>query len=131
MLALDFLGVAFAGAMPCGFQMSGVCTPMIRIKAGEPKGLQQRFALQKDRVFAAPEDRRQDGSRAMINGMPQPTRVVFVADKRPHFIHLGWIQRAEQRGVDRLQRWFFLLEFTEDGVRTDVQRSCRIAHPAG
>lgn len=35
------------------------------------------------------------------------------------------------RRVDRLQRWFLLLEFTEYRVGTDAQRSCRIAHPTG
>jgi len=25
----------------------------------------------------------------MINGMPQPAWIPFVADKRPHLIHLG------------------------------------------
>jgi hypothetical protein len=44
----------------------------------------------------------------MINGMPQPALVAFLADKAPHFIHLGftrschihrhlvWVQRAQQ-----------------------------------
>src|SRR5882724_3843829 len=75
--------------------------------------------------------------------MPQPAWVAFVPDKRPHLIylrftralhvpgHLGWVQRAQQSGVHRLQHRCFLLEFTQNGVRTDTQRSRRIAHPAG
>ena len=56
MLALDFLGVPFARTMHIGVQMAFVGPPMIRIKTREPEGLQQRFELQKDFVFAAPKD---------------------------------------------------------------------------
>ena len=69
--------------------MPFVRPPMIRIEAREPEGLQQRFELQKDVVFAAPKDIRQDRARVMINGMSQPALVPFFADKTPHFIHLG------------------------------------------
>ena len=68
MLALDFLGVPFARTMHVGFEMAFVRPPMIRIKASEPEGLQQRFELQKDVVFAAPKDIRQDGPRMMLLG---------------------------------------------------------------
>ena len=52
MLALDFLGVAFAWAVLVGDRMPGVGTPMIRVVAGQSEGLEQRFELQKDVVFA-------------------------------------------------------------------------------
>jgi hypothetical protein len=55
MLALDFLGIPFARTMHVGFEMAFVRPPMIRIEASEPEGLQQRFELQKDVVFAAPK----------------------------------------------------------------------------
>src|SRR6266850_7143527 len=90
MLALDFLRVLFARAMYVGVQMPYVCAPMIRIKAGEPEGLQQCFELEKDRIFAAPKNIRQDCACVMINGMPQPALVAFFADKTPHLIHLGF-----------------------------------------
>ena len=61
MLALDFLGVPFARTLHVGVEMAFVRPPMIRIKTGEPEGLQQRFELEKDFVFAAPKDIRQDG----------------------------------------------------------------------
>src|SRR6266568_5331708 len=79
----------------------------------------------------------------MVNGMPQPAWVAFVADKRPHLIYLSFagslniyghlrrVQRAQQRGVHRLQHGFFLLEFTEHRVGTDMQRPSRIAYPTG
>jgi hypothetical protein len=104
---------------------------MIRIKAVEPEGLQQRFQLQKDLIRATPKDIRQDGSGGVINRMPQPPLVFLSPDKAPHFIHLGFpgalngyshfirMQDAQQGCVDRLQRCFFLFEFTQDSVRTD------------
>src|SRR5215468_3178661 len=77
--------------------------------------------------------------------MPEPAWVPFVPDKRPHLIHLRlrfaslrnihgnvrWVQRAEQGGVHRLQGYFFLLEFPQHGVGTDMQGSRRITHPTG
>src|SRR5215470_18434085 len=77
--------------------------------------------------------------------MPEPAWVPFVPDKRPHLIHLRlrfaslrnihgnvlWVQRAEQGGVHRLQGHFFLLEFPQHGVGTDMQGSRRITHPTG
>ena len=56
MLALDFLCIPFAWTMRFGVQMALVRPPMIRIKTGEPEGLQQRFQLQKHLVFAAAKD---------------------------------------------------------------------------
>src|SRR5215813_12415151 len=88
MLALDFLGVAFAWTMHVGVQMPSVGAPIIGGVAGQPEGLQQRFELQKDLVFAAPKDRGQNLASVVIDGMPEPTRVAFVPDKRPHLIHL-------------------------------------------
>src|SRR5215475_7063785 len=81
----------------------------------------------------------------MIDGMPEPAWVTFVPDKRPHLIHLrlrfpsafqvpghlGRVQRAQHSGVHRLQHSFFLLEFTQHGVGTDMQGARRITHPTG
>src|SRR5438270_634941 len=144
MLALDFLGVSFARTLYVGVEMAFVRPPMIRRKTREPEGLQQRFELQKDGVFAAPKDIRQDDPRLMIDRMPQPAWVAFMADKRPPLVHLGvlpstldgyrhvvWVVGAQERGVHRLQCRFFLPEFTEHGVRTDPQHPCGIAHATG
>ena len=68
MRALDFLGMLFAWAMHFGVQMPGVGAPMIRIKAGEPEGLQQRFKSEKDIICAAPKNIRQDCACVMISG---------------------------------------------------------------
>src|ERR687887_2271555 len=89
MLALDFLDVPFARTMHVGVEMAFVRPPMIGIKTREPEGLQQCFELQKDCVFAAPKNIGQDSTRVMVDRMPQPARVAFVADKRPHLVHLS------------------------------------------
>src|SRR6266704_633218 len=118
MLALDFLGVPFAWTMYFGVEMAFVRPPMIRIKTGEPEGLQQRFELHKDFVFAATKDIGQDRARVMINRMPQPAWVAFVADKAPHFVDLrfpcllnvyqdlGWVYGSQLRAIYRCQCCF-------------------------
>src|SRR5262245_5962786 len=145
MLALDFLRVAFAWAMLVGIEVTRVGAPIIGIIAGQPKRLQQRFEPQKYLVLAAPKDVGQDLAGVVIDGVPEPALVAFVPDKRPHLIHLrlrfpsalqvpghlGRIQCAQQSGVHRLQPYFFLLEFTQHGVGTDMQGSRRITHPTG
>jgi hypothetical protein len=141
MLPLDLLRVPFAQAVHLSVQMPRVRAPMIGRKTGEPEGLQQCFALQKDGIFAASKDIRYDHTRVMINRMPQPAWVAFGADKLPHLIPLGflpstldghchvvWVAGAQERGVHRLQRRFLLLEFTSHRVRTDPQHPCGIAH---
>ena len=54
---------------------------MISVVAGEPEGLTQRFELQKDLILAATTDVGQDLAGVVIDGMPQPAWVAFVADK--------------------------------------------------
>ena len=61
---------------------------MISVVAGQPKGLEQCFELQKDLVFAAPKDVGQDPACVVIDGMPEPAWIAFILDKRPHLIHL-------------------------------------------
>ncbi len=68
--ALDFLCIVLAHLMLIGVEMSLVGAPPIGVKLRDPKGLSQRFALQKDRVLTSPEHIRQHLPRAMINGMP-------------------------------------------------------------
>ena len=77
MLPLDLLGVPFARAVHLSVQMPRVRAPMIGIKTGEPKRLQQCFELQKDCIFAASKDIRSDHARVMINRMPQPANLAM------------------------------------------------------
>lgn len=54
---------------------------MISVIAGEPEGLTQRFERQKDLILAATKDVGQDLAGVVIEGMPQPAWVAFVADQ--------------------------------------------------
>src|SRR5262249_43223735 len=93
MLALDFLGVTFADGVLFGGKVTCVGAPLIRKVVHEAEGLQEGFELAKDGILTTSkdirQDIRQDRSCLMINGMPQPAWMPFVADKRPHLIHLG------------------------------------------
>src|SRR5215510_5899804 len=112
MLPLDFLRVALARIVLFRIKMPGVCAPLIGMIARDPKRLQQGFQLQKDLVFAAAKDIRQDGSSAVIDGMPEPSLLLFLADKTPHFVHLGftnalnmhsnvvWVDSTQEGRVD-------------------------------
>ena len=99
--------------------MSCVRAPMIGRKTGEPEGLEQCFALQKDLVFAAPKDLRQDGTCVIIDRVPEPSWLVFLTDKPPHFIHFCFrnvphdpchlirVQQREQTVMDTAERRCF------------------------
>ncbi len=96
--------------------MTRVRAPLLGGIVRQTEGLQQRVAREKNLILTADKDIRSHLSRLMINGLPEPTRVVFVADKRPPLLHLGFagalnvhghflrVQCAQQRGVGRLQR---------------------------
>src|SRR6266581_7570474 len=86
MFPLDLLGVPFPRAVHVRVQMPRVRPPMIRIKARQTKGFQQRFEPQKHLVLTTPKNICQDGTRVVIDRMPQPAWMPFVADKRPHLI---------------------------------------------
>jgi hypothetical protein len=68
MLPLDLLRVPFPRAVHVRVQMPGVRPPMIRIKAREPKRLQQRFEPQTHLVLPTPKNIRQDGPRVVMLG---------------------------------------------------------------
>ena|SRR5215470_7471996 len=89
MLALDLLRVALAGAMNRGLELPLVSTPIVCIVVRDTKGLKQCFQLYKDLVLAPTKDVRQDLPGAVINGMPEPARLLFLAHKAPHFVHFG------------------------------------------
>src|SRR2546426_3752446 len=111
MLPLDFLSVPFACSMLFRVEVTHVCAPMICIVMCEPKRLQQRLEFEKDGILATTKDIRQDYSRTMVNGMPEPAWIPLVVDKRPHLIHLSLasvlkaygnflrVERAQQRDI--------------------------------
>ena len=51
-LTLDLLGVAFTWLMLICFDMTRVSTPVVRVIACNPKGLEQRFELEEYFIFA-------------------------------------------------------------------------------
>src|SRR4029453_8245556 len=107
MLTLDLLGVPFPRAVHVRVQMPGVRTPMISIKARQTKGPQTPFEPQENFVLTTPKHIRQYGARVVIDRMPEPAWIAFVADKRPHLIdfrfagllnvhaNLFWVQCAQ------------------------------------
>jgi len=86
MFALDSLRIGLAHFMLRGVNMALVGAPPIRVEAADPKRLKQLFELQKDGILAPPKDVRQHGPTGVIDGMPQPPRLRFLADITPHFI---------------------------------------------
>jgi hypothetical protein len=87
-LALDFLRVRFADRVLIGGDMSLVGPPPIGVKLCDTKGLQQVLEFEKDAILPTPKDRRQHGPAVMINRMPQPPRLRFLAHKTPHLLKL-------------------------------------------
>lgn len=79
MLAIDFLRAVFADGVLFRVKVTCVCPPTIGAEERQAEGLQQGFELEKDLIFPTAKDVCQDRSSAMINGMPQPARVAFVA----------------------------------------------------
>jgi hypothetical protein len=121
MLALDLLRLAFAQLVLCGFQMTRVSPPIIREESHDPKGLQQGFQLQKHLVLASAKDIRQDNPGAMIDRMPEPSRLLLLAHKAPHFVdfcfvnstdddvHAARVHRVDEGLVDGEERRSFFL----------------------
>ena len=70
MFALDFLGVFLANVVLLWVDMPLVSPPPSRIKAADPKRLQQHLQLQTDRILPSPEDVRQHGATVVIAGRP-------------------------------------------------------------
>src|ERR671918_3204655 len=99
--------------------MSLVGAPIISIKAGDAKGLKKPFEFQKDLVFVLSQHIGKHLPTAVINRMPQPALIFFLAYKAPHFIHLRLVysddlyshllysQGLQQSVVDRLKGGFF------------------------
>lgn len=115
-----FCVLRLARAVNLRLQMPRVGAPMIRIILCDPKGLQQPFQLPKHRILAMPKDIGKDGTHEVIDRVPKLPLFLFLADKRPHLIHLGFastldthgdlvaLPSAQQGRVHRLQNRFFL-----------------------
>src|SRR4030095_6039359 len=127
MLTLDLLSVPFPRTVHVRVQMSGVRTPMISIKACQPKGLQHRFEPQKHLVLTAPKDICQDGTRLVIDRMPQPAWIPFVADKRPHLTNFRFAGLLNGHnnlfGVALLPEYRFVSDDRPAGARGPTLRA--------
>src|SRR5262245_15071289 len=74
--------------MLLGVDIPLVGTPSIGIEARDTKRLQQGLQLQKDPILALSKDISQHLPTVMINRVPQPPLVRFLADITPHLIEL-------------------------------------------
>jgi hypothetical protein len=85
-LAFDLLRMGFANRVLRGIEMTLVGAPAIGIEAGDVKGCQELLQLERHLILPSPKDIRQHGPTVMINGMPEPPRLGFLADITPHLI---------------------------------------------
>ena len=86
MRPLNLLRITFARDRSFGGQVPGVCPPIIGKEARDAKGLQQGFELQEHLVSATTKAVRQDLSGPVINGGPEPARLLLLPDKAPHCV---------------------------------------------
>src|SRR5262245_34093150 len=70
--------------MLLGVDIPLVGTPSIGIEARDTKRLQQGLQVQKDPILALSKDISQHSPTVMINRVPQPPLVRFLADITPH-----------------------------------------------
>lgn len=87
MLALNRLSVRFAHGVKRRMQPSLISSPVITVELGDAKGFQQGFELEKCRVFVIRQHLCQYFSCAVVDGVPQPTRLPFGLHKAPHLVH--------------------------------------------
>jgi hypothetical protein len=86
MLAFDSLRLPFARTVLLRVQLPRGRTPVIRVKARDPKRFQQLLQLQEHGIFAPPKHIGQDLARLVIDGVPQPPGLLLLADI------LSWLQ---------------------------------------
>jgi hypothetical protein len=86
--ALNGLRVLFANGMLLGGEMALVGAASIGVKARDTERFQQLFELQKDCILPSPKDVCQHGPTVLINGVPQPPRLRFLAHVTPYLIEL-------------------------------------------
>src|SRR5215470_18948434 len=87
-LALDFLRVLLAYVMLFWIDMPLVGAPAVRVKLRDAKGLQELLQLEEDGVFTPSEHIGQHLPGAVINGVPEPSRICFRFHKTPPFVEL-------------------------------------------
>jgi hypothetical protein len=89
MFPLKLLGSMLADHMLAWIQMPLIGTPAVGVKAVDAQRLEQGFQGQQCLILTTTEDIRQYPARLLIQHLPQPTRLLLAADKRPHFVQFG------------------------------------------
>lgn len=79
--AFNLLGVALTHLMLIGFKVTLISPPIIGVIASDVKRLKQGFQGFKYLILAFAKHISQYGVRGMIDGIPEPTLIGFVADK--------------------------------------------------
>ena len=87
-LSLNLLGVLLSNHLLPGRQMAFVGSPVIGIKPGYAKWLQQLLQLQKHNIFPVAEDISEDVSCRVVNRMPKPALISLVSYIAPHLVKL-------------------------------------------
>ena len=88
MFALDFLGVLLADHVLLRGEMPFVGTPSVRVKPCDVQRRQELLPLEQHVILPSSKDIGSHGATVVINGMPQPPRLGFLAHKTPHLIKL-------------------------------------------
>jgi hypothetical protein len=95
MVALDVLRVVFARAVDLRREAPFVGTPSVCGIAREAEGLEHRLQLHTDLVCAPTTDLRPYFPAAVIEGVPEPARLLLLPDKAPHFVHFSCIHALQ------------------------------------
>src|SRR5262252_4938638 len=106
MFPLDLLRMAFTRLVCLRRERMPVGAPQVRGVPPAAKQLQPRFALHQDPVLATAKARGQDLAAAVLDRVPEPSLLFFLADQTPHGIHFYFLNappddcrliRAQQR----------------------------------
>ena len=108
-LAFDLLRMGFAHRVLRGIEMTLVGAPSISIESGDVKRGQELLPLEKHVILPSPKDICQHGPTVMINGMPEPPRLGFLADLTPHLIEFGGQPSAVVKLLGAIYRHLHLL----------------------
>ena len=78
--------MGFAHRVLRGIELTLVGVPSIGRESGDVQRGQELLQLEKYVILPSPKDIRQYGPTVMINRMPEPPRLCFLADITPHLI---------------------------------------------
>ena len=121
MFTLYFLRIPFPNFVSLFGKMTGIGPPIIGVVLRDAEGFQKRFQTNESPIFTRIQHVSQHLSRVVINRVPEPSLLRFVADIAPHFIGLrfnpfqlnlprgGVLQAIQQGMVDFVEGGFFFL----------------------